>query len=444
MFCPTCGAQIEEGSRFCVSCGAPIQPHEDASASGEQAGAAEGKTDVAAVPSSADQTMVTPAALTERAAPDQGMPGQDATAEIRYCTACGAPIQPGMRFCVSCGAPVEVFADGDTAYATGSAAYTTGPAYDYAGAQAGGYPPTLPADYPGGQSNGCAAPSPQYPPQEIPAAQSAGRPNPALIAVPVALVVVLLGFVAVHYFGLVDDTEALPFLPTQEQSWSETAGTGTETSNKTDDNQGQSESSSQPDVQPNTATVPDVTYESQSAAENDLEAAGFTVGSVTEQTSDQDRGTVISQSVTGEADRGTSVDLVVSKGRQKAYTVISQAVTWEEAESYCTAHGGHLASITSQEEWDQALAAMRASGRKVFWIGGTRDSGDDMFYWIDGSPWSFTAWADGEPNNDDGSGGSEYYMAIYLVDGSYGWYDCPDDLSSYYKDSAMAFLMETY
>ncbi|KJK57865.1 Stk1 family PASTA domain-containing Ser/Thr kinase [Saccharothrix sp. ST-888] len=69
---------------------------------------------------------------------------------------------------------------------------------------------------------------------------------------------------------------------------------------------------------PATAAVPDVTGQSQDAAKAALTKAGFTVGNVTFKNDDnaaQDK--VLSQSVTGNAAPGTSVDLVVSQGKSK-------------------------------------------------------------------------------------------------------------------------------
>lgn len=124
----------------------------------------------------------------------------------------------------------------------------------------------------------------------------------------------------------------------------------------------------------------------------------------------------------------------------KTYRIIDQAMSWTDAENYCVQNGGELASITSQEEWDQVQALIRADGRGIFWIGGRRDSSGN-FTWTDGSTFSFSSWADGEPNND---GGPEDYLVVYDVKGNLAWYDVPNDISSYYKEEKMAFVMETF
>lgn len=65
--------------------------------------------------------------------------------------------------------------------------------------------------------------------------------------------------------------------------------------------------------------VPDVTGDSESKAESELKAAGFSIGSVTKQASKQAAGTVISQTPSGGSSvtSGSSVSLVISSGPSK-------------------------------------------------------------------------------------------------------------------------------
>lgn len=167
---------------------------------------------------------------------------------------------------------------------------------------------------------------------------------------------------------------------------------------------------------------------------------------------------VVDMRESSESDAGTESDTDVASQDQKAntdaneassastipqtktYRIIDQAMSWTDAENYCVQNGGELASITSQEEWDQVQALIRADGRGIFWIGGRRDSSGN-FTWTDGSTFSFSSWADGEPNND---GGPEDYLVVYDVKGNLAWYDAPNDISSYYKEEKMAFVMETF
>ncbi|KAL0483011.1 C-type lectin domain family 4 member [Acrasis kona] len=58
------------------------------------------------------------------------------------------------------------------------------------------------------------------------------------------------------------------------------------------------------------------------------------------------------------------------------------------AESYCQSQGGHLASITSQDENNFITTLL--SGVFTYWIGTTYGSNT----WTDGSPYSYTNWDD--------------------------------------------------
>lgn len=78
------------------------------------------------------------------------------------------------------------------------------------------------------------------------------------------------------------------------------------------------------------------------------------------------------------------------------YLDIGERKSWIEAEQACEAMGGHLATITSQEEQD--FVNEHHSGR--VWIGGYRHTGWDLtWYWVTGEKWDFTYWGEGEPNN---------------------------------------------
>ena len=76
--CPLCGADVANGTLFCVSCGTPV-----------------------ATPA----TPVTPVAapVTPVAAPVNNV-----AVEASFCAECGAAIPVGCRFCTSCGTPVAL------------------------------------------------------------------------------------------------------------------------------------------------------------------------------------------------------------------------------------------------------------------------------------------------------------------------------------------------
>lgn len=188
-------------------------------------------------------------------------------------------------------------------------------------------------------------------------------------------------------------------------------------------------------------SVPYVKGLSFEAAKEIIVYEGLIVGSVTEEESDAvEKGDIISQSVAPYSDvsEGTVVDLVVSIGEAKhAYEIVGGLRTWDEAQQYCKQHGGELACINTEAEWEEVLAAAKATDYKVFWLGGYFDG--ESFKWVDGSPFMFSDWAVGEPNNDEGV---EDKLALFDVNGSWAWYDVPNDLGSTYSADKCALIME--
>ena len=76
------------------------------------------------------------------------------------------------------------------------------------------------------------------------------------------------------------------------------------------------------------------------------------------------------------------------------YRFFSSDKTWDEARSHCQNLEGELASVTSFETND----FLTTFTREECWIGGYTENGD-TWQWTDGSPWGYTNWASGEPNN---------------------------------------------
>ncbi len=311
-----------------------------------------------------------------------------------YCPQCGHQIDDDAAYCSNCGMQLKLSKGRETQDAQPEAAQP-------AAAQ-----PTI---------NGTASFQPaeeEKPHRKVPAA--------AIIAGVACIAVALV--VAASCLGLFGDSGLLGLLPSG----------GSDT--------GASTSTSQQSSTPKQVSVPTVSGMAQADAVTKLTDAGLVVGTITTQESDETEGTVLSQSVAGSAEEGTKVDLVVAKkAKKKVFTIVHECMTREDAEAYCEAQGGTLACIASQDEWNQVVSMLEADGHSVYWLGGYRSG--DSWCWADGSTFSFTDWASGEPNNDQGI---ENYMAAMLVDGTIKMYDEPNDVSSYYKSSMINFVMQTY
>jgi hypothetical protein len=73
--------------------------------------------------------------------------------------------------------------------------------------------------------------------------------------------------------------------------------------------------------------------------------------------------------------------------------------TYLDAEADCVAQGGHLVSIHDQATQDEVQAGAFGRGGGDWWIGADDLAQEGQFEWTDGTPFDYTAWADGEPNN---------------------------------------------
>lgn len=94
------------------------------------------------------------------------------------------------------------------------------------------------------------------------------------------------------------------------------------------------------------------------------------------------------------------------------YEIFHDTLTWEEAKAACEAKGGHLATITSQEE--QKLIESLNTQKSKLWIGGCKNSAG-QWCWVTGEPWTYENWGDGEPNNSSNVVAGESCVAMWPV-----------------------------
>jgi hypothetical protein len=107
-----------------------------------------------------------------------------------------------------------------------------------------------------------------------------------------------------------------------------------------------------------------------------------------------------------------AVSLVTGTGSINYYEVFSDVVaSWEDAEQYCESLGGHLATISSQEENDYVYQLMRNAGYKNAYLGMTDRDVEGTWVWVNGERGSYTNWHSGEPSNGYSS---ENYAMFYF------------------------------
>lgn len=92
------------------------------------------------------------------------------------------------------------------------------------------------------------------------------------------------------------------------------------------------------------------------------------------------------------------------------YEIFRETLTWEEAKAACEAKGGHLATITSQEE-QKMIESLNAQNSKL-WIGGYKNT-EGQWCWVTGEPWEYENWGDGEPNNSSNVVAGESCVAMW-------------------------------
>ena len=114
---------------------------------------------------------------------------------------------------------------------------------------------------------------------------------------------------------------------------------------------------------------------------------------------------------------GLTNDYETGKGR---YILIKGQYDWKAAKEHAELQGGHLATITSQKEWE-AVKTWAGDLPSTYWLGGTDEKTEGVWEWITKEAWSFTKWAKNEPNNL----GNEDYLQTWgpSLDGNRAWND---------------------
>ena len=97
------------------------------------------------------------------------------------------------------------------------------------------------------------------------------------------------------------------------------------------------------------------------------------------------------------------------------YALYKISTSWQTAKAFCESKDGHLATITSQEEWE--FVKWFIDGKNT-WLGGYLTP-ELNWEWVTDEEFSFTDWLPGEPNN---ASGDEGYLGTYDTG---GWNDFP-------------------
>lgn len=143
----------------------------------------------------------------------------------------------------------------------------------------------------------------------------------------------------------------------------------------------------------------------------------------------------------------TPVFSVQSLTHTSRYELVPGTCTWEEANQRCQEMGGHLATITSQDELDQIIALAEQNDCKYVWLGGYTsydDNGNVFGHWVTGENFSFQAWGNGQPSRQDLDSTPEWYIMLWYVRDMWSWNDQRNDPAAVSKalNQNMCFICE--
>ena len=123
------------------------------------------------------------------------------------------------------------------------------------------------------------------------------------------------------------------------------------------------------------------------------------------------------------------------------YRIYNAGITWNAAKSRCEELGGHLATITSREEYNAVMSLIPKNESRIYWIGGYEDTSSGTWKWVTGEDFVFTAWHSQEPNDQ---GGNEDFLEITNYWDEYGgeWFWNDERNTSEAPSSIVSFICE--
>jgi len=133
------------------------------------------------------------------------------------------------------------------------------------------------------------------------------------------------------------------------------------------------------------------------------------------------------------------------------YSVYNDGLTWLEAQAYCASKGGHLATITSQEEQDLVFSLIQHQPKNNYWLGGSKDIPSGSWKWVTGETFDYKNWEQGKPDNNYGI---ENCLQMYRAGSLYNphvagkWNDLPNEATTnegekdFYSLETIGFVCE--
>ncbi|XP_035985155.1 type-2 ice-structuring protein-like [Fundulus heteroclitus] len=101
------------------------------------------------------------------------------------------------------------------------------------------------------------------------------------------------------------------------------------------------------------------------------------------------------------AKRATSCPGGWTRYGSRCFYYVGASYTWAQAEHYCVARGGNLASVRSSSEynWLRSYIQSKDCSSKMTWIGGSDGEQERNWFWSDGSRFLFRNWCSSRPSS---------------------------------------------
>ncbi|KAF4111718.1 lactose-binding lectin l-2-like [Onychostoma macrolepis] len=85
------------------------------------------------------------------------------------------------------------------------------------------------------------------------------------------------------------------------------------------------------------------------------------------------------------------------------FNLVSERMSWTEAQTYCRQHHTDLATFNNQTDINELLQSLPGGLSSLMWIGLYRTDEYSPWVWSDGSTCLFTPWDSSQPNNSGGN-----------------------------------------
>lgn len=114
------------------------------------------------------------------------------------------------------------------------------------------------------------------------------------------------------------------------------------------------------------------------------------------------------------------------------YEIVRSNMSWTEAKAACEARGGHLATVTSVEEYNEICELANQTDLLYLWLGASIPDEETQWSnvkWVTGENWTFENWHSGEPSGTDIDGMAETYLCMWSFgDGVWTFNDQRNDI----------------